>query len=75
MARSTYVYVVMTTADFPQPESAFTVKHELITWLRRQEYVTGQEGLDSLSVWRIPDGGGERRPIVRMDMQSLLEAE
>ena len=46
MARSTYIYVVMDGANIV---SAFTVKHEMITWLGRNpgDYV----------MFRVSDGG------------------
>lgn len=46
MARATYIYVVM---DGHEPLAAFTVKHELVSWVRRGHLgqITG--------IWRIPD--------------------
>lgn len=35
MARSTTIWVVMDSEDNPLPVAAFTVKHELISWLKR----------------------------------------
>jgi hypothetical protein len=47
MARSTYCYVV---TEYGDPISAFTVKHELVTWLKRQDDVS------ELKVTRVADG-------------------
>ena len=55
MARSTYVYLVMWSGV---PFGAFTVKHELRSWLGRQ-LTAGSYRLDGLIVFRMPDGGGE----------------
>ena len=54
MARSTYIYLV--TGALRLPVAAFTVKHELKTWLARNpgEY----------EFWRIGDGGYGREPTV-----------
>lgn len=45
MARSTYVYVVVV---LDTPIAAFTVKHELLSWLNRHP-------LKDARVWRVHD--------------------
>jgi hypothetical protein len=57
MARSNYIYVVNALT----PVAAFTVKHELLTWLGKQE------GLDGLTVYRLTDGA-------KTHMQEYLSA-
>lgn len=47
MARSTYIYVVMDSGD--EVVAAFTVKHELLTWLSSHTN-------DDYHVWRLDDG-------------------
>lgn len=54
MARSSYVYVVM---DHDTPVAGFTVKHELKTWLERQD--------EDYTVFRLSDGL-HQRPAVEM---------
>ena len=71
MARSTYIYVVM--RDYPNgapgyisAEAAFTVKHELWTWLEWQKSLAG------LSFFRLPDGRGYGRPgVTEMSLQEI----
>lgn len=48
MARSSYVYVL---EDTGQPPMAWTVKHELRTWLSRLPSIPVDWRL-----WRVPDG-------------------
>lgn len=70
MARSTYVYVVESTPDggyYWHPIAAFTVKHELITWLRRRE-----SEHDKLMLTRFPDGDYGHRGPAKMDIAELL---
>lgn len=50
MARSSYIYV-LTNQGGEAPAHAFTVKHELISHMRRYE-----EGLPGRNVVRLPDG-------------------
>lgn len=64
MARSIHVYVVA-CAWTDAPAGAFTVKHELVTWLRRQPE------LDGLRVYRIPDGLNQSREPVELDVWEL----
>lgn len=47
MARSTYIHVVM---FWNEPIAAFTVKHELVTYLHQRN------SLDHVTVWRVHDG-------------------
>jgi hypothetical protein len=68
MARSSYVYIVCKTADptsAREPGSdiiaAFTVKHEMLSWIRSEKYEPKY-----LIVWRLSDG--DRRERVRMDI-------
>ncbi|TYO65498.1 hypothetical protein FXV83_16310 [Bradyrhizobium hipponense] len=51
MARSSYVYVVMTNGS---PEAAFTVKHELATYLNKRDPMK-----PPYTIWRLRDGGKE----------------
>lgn len=68
MARSTYIYVV---EDKLNPVAAFTVKHELITWLRNNG---GQAPGMLRRVIRLPDGASalSRRQPTRMDIAELI---
>lgn len=50
MARSSYVYVVQTVSG--GVVAGFTVKHELVSWLRCNEELVAKA-----TVWRLPDGG------------------
>jgi hypothetical protein len=50
MARSAYIYVV-TDGPVGPPVAAFTVKHELLTWIERQPPARPQY----LNFWRLPD--------------------
>lgn len=64
MARSLHVYVVLN--DEGMPYAAFTVKHELVTYLRRLgesvEYLAG--------VVRLRDGREDQ--VVDLDIKELL---
>lgn len=52
MARSAYIYVVLVGDwDSVFVAGAFTVKHELISWLKQRKF-----GLSGLDVWRLKDG-------------------
>lgn len=64
MARSTCVYAVLTEGWTPL--AAFTVKHELVTWLRRQG-----DAARGLEVWRCGDGLSRGKP-VELDVAELL---
>lgn len=55
MARSSYIYVVTGVLDY-EPVAGFTVKHELVSWLKDHP--------DDHFVWRIPDGRySKRKPV------------
>ena len=55
MARSSYIYLVQDKDLNRTPVAAFTVKHELATWLSRNP--------GNYTLWRIGDGG-HRDPVV-----------
>ena len=57
MARSTYVYVVISNDD-GLPKAGFTVKHEMNTWLERNQ--------GDYTIWRLSDGLFQSRPPVNM---------
>lgn len=70
MARSTRVYVVM-ALQTDIPLAAFTVKHELASWLDKN-------GWDhDWRIWSLPDGGNMSNPAVRLrcpqDTHNTLE--
>lgn len=54
MARSSYIYLVMPVQTLQDggiiPIAAFTVKHELVSWLMRNM------PSDNYRVWRVADG-------------------
>ena len=62
MARSPNVWVVIDAAT-GIPVAAFTVKHELCTWLYKQE---NPQSISHLRGWKVKDGahvfGFEKRP-------------
>ena len=71
MARSSYIYLVKTVCDYDAPGvplAAFTVKHELITWLKRK---TGAE-LADMELWRLHDGIWQDNKITLLDVDELL---
>lgn len=78
MARSSYIYTVIPFAGHA-PAAAFTVKHELVTWIKR--YFPAKPGKFErpIRVYRLPDGGlmlGDKRPVfVKMDLKELLGEE
>jgi hypothetical protein len=54
MPRSTTIYTVMTTwGSKVHPIAAFTVQHELATWLES----CGEETRSQMVIWRIQDSG------------------
>jgi hypothetical protein len=73
MARSTNIYVVEQTGV---TVAAFTVKHEMVTWLHR---LTETERRD-MTVWRVRDGVFSNvgsvlphdQPPVEIDLAELL---
>jgi hypothetical protein len=60
MARSTYIYIVMgpNGGEHDEPWSAFTVKHELVTYVARH---SGSWKRSSVSIWRVQDGKWARK--------------
>lgn len=59
MSRSTYVYVIEKVEDdYSEIKAGFTVKHELVTWLRRRGEREGND-LHTLYVTRVRDGGDD----------------
>lgn len=73
MARSTYVYVVMSLFE---PIAGFTVRHELVTWLhqRNRSYGYTTIAFRDLRVVRLPDGGraSTTRQPTEMSIPELL---
>jgi hypothetical protein len=63
MARSAYVYVLECPRE---PPRAWTVKHELRTWLR------GQDIPEDWVLWRAADAGPDV-PRTEMSIQDVLE--
>jgi hypothetical protein len=63
MARSQYIYVVTGIAS-RRPVAAFTVKHELITWLN------ARNGHSMLRIWRLGDG---HNATVEIDLKYMLD--
>jgi len=55
MARSSYIYAVLSGLGLPL--ATFTVKHELIAWMRKWP----QDRLYELVVWRMHDGPGGKQ--------------
>lgn len=68
MARSTYVYVVQRGLVVV---AAFTVKSELISWLRAQAREPG--GLYALTATRVRDGGDKPELNTPLTTTGLLE--
>ena len=73
MARSTYIYVAAFNPryhvrEFKALEAAFTVKHELVSWLHK---LTEDEIRDTL-VHRLRDNA-PGQPVVTLDVKELLE--
>jgi hypothetical protein len=76
MARSSYCYVVLDDLWRESlPKAAFTVKHELVSWLRHEDRRLAALGLDlsDLRVYRLHDGSwGADKPAVLMPTEELL---
>lgn len=68
MTRSTYVYVVQRGLVVV---AAFTVKAELLSWLRGQAREMG--GLHDLSATRVRDGGTKPELNTPLSIAGLLE--
>jgi hypothetical protein len=64
MARAVYLYVVM--GLHPLPIAVFTVKHEMVTWLKRQSR-------GPVRVYRYKDGAYGEEVITEMDVEELLK--
>jgi hypothetical protein len=69
MARSSYIYVIfhhLWASDPGQPVVAFTVKHEMISWLtyNRDEW-------DTLRIFRVADG--REAAITELNLKELTE--
>ena len=60
MARSSYVYVVTRLGE---PVKAFTVKHELLTWIERN-----YDSAQYCTYWRLPDNGVDPAVAERLGM-------
>lgn len=69
MARSVTIWVVQSTVT-DEPFAAFTVKHELVTWLtERQHQIAG------FRLFRVPDGlHHDPAHTKEVDIPTLLEA-
>ncbi len=69
MARSQYIYLVVESGyDWSTPRAAFTVKHELVSWLRAHK----PSGANSeFEVFRLADGN-RNQPPVGLDLAELL---
>ena len=72
MARSTYIYIVE-NIEAGAVLAAFTVKHECVSWLRRQDK---EYDLRRWIVMRVPDGQGfEHRDVPRWSAEGFLNME
>jgi len=68
MARSRYIYLALIDT---QPVMAFTVKHELVSWLRHWlDTPAGQLLQHGLRLWRLDDG--ESTPHHPLTVDDLL---
>jgi len=68
MSRSTYIYVVMGKTD---PMAAFTVKHELVSWIER---CVGADVVGMLRIFRLVDNGRSGSRLTEMDVADLLSS-
>jgi hypothetical protein len=69
MARSSYIYLLsrhLWSRDPGQPVTAFTVKHEMISWLDRN-----RDEWDSLRIFRVADG--RDAAITELNVEELME--
>lgn len=74
MARSSYIYLVKGSGNVGNynPLAAFTVKHELVTWLKKR--FPGGVGLNGVEGWRMPDGDPGGRPEqTEIDLKELIK--
>ena len=69
MARSSYIYIVFQKGT-EKPIATFTVKHEMVTWIKRNRFNAFFNG--DITGWRYPDGGWDDRPPVEMDLTELM---
>lgn len=78
MARSAYIYLVM-DYNHVVPVGSFTVKHEMVTWIKWAYPRKPGEFERPIRVYRLPDGGlviGDKRPaFVKLDLKELLGEE
>ena len=66
--RSSYIYVVLGEEDMVL--SAFTVKHELVSWLRREKIQPGD-----VAIYRAADGiNWDGTPVVEVTHLLMLDA-
>lgn len=75
MARSSYIYIVFQKGS-DLPVAPFTVKHEMVTWIKRNRYNAYANG--DITVYRYPDAGYchfEEPARVPMDISKLMEEE
>ena len=72
MARSSYVYVVLSGR---YPVAGFTVRHELVTWLSSPRRRSNSDN-NWYDVWRMPDGlRSDRLPkLVTKEIMELVNA-
>lgn len=70
MARSRHVYVVMGAVEVPI--AGFTVKHELVAWIKRKEHAPDSP-LRFMRVFRLDDGGYPGR-VDELDIDDLLNS-
>jgi hypothetical protein len=66
MARSSSLYAVFQDVN---PIAGFTVRHELITWLKRWQ----PEYLDFMHVYKFPDGASDSFVPFEVDIVQLLK--
>ena len=75
MARSTYIYVVHDIIGLTKIAATFTVKHELVRWLRDQALLDPDGDLVGLEGYRCRDGiWGHEHPPVKLNLEELLNA-
>jgi hypothetical protein len=71
VARSDYIYIVLKDMLGTPPVAAFTVKHELLYWLRQRT----EAELAGHDVYRCKDEGWNmpHKPPVKLDIEELLK--
>jgi len=65
MARAETIWIVLSDAGAVDPVAAFTVKHELETWLSRRE------DRSELLIYRLPDGGSATPKVQLVSIRDL----